>query len=578
MKLTDKRIIYSSEKCKITLGEFENKQYIEKTCDSPNDAVREIARIDSPFIAKICEIGDDYIITEYADGFPLSARRISPKEVFRAALELCDALSALHEKNVIYRDVKPSNIIMCNDGHIKLIDFDAARLRKITSDKDTRFIGTDGFAPPEQYGFMQTDERSDIYSFGVTIKLLLAEDYARCPYKRVIEKCIRFNPEQRFSSIKAVKSALKLSRVIPFVFLPICGVAAAGAFIVLLDFGLSAKPVAPENISTTDYASDSLYSETEPSGISPNQSSPNQISSVSSSTTSTQSSVSTSNKSSTASSQSNISASSSSQSSEPISSAASVYSNPTENPIELPIKTNREYDLSWDLLTLPEDCPKLTESVDYYAFGNDFGDGVLRFFLRWEYMSKDEVEMLVSASQEHWGNKLTMTLASDGGELRTWRIDHPEYKIVILEGNAESEPTFFSIYPKSVNYKYPSLNLSLANPTVTDAESRPLKWENSLLPDYIPKLTDYVTQTEISDGTYKIYWQVMNLEETEAVVQKLANSFDEGYKYNVHIRKTKFSWNFNAAINGTPVCISIEHLTQSSPEHGKSPDVVVTVS
>lgn len=601
MKLTDKRIIYSSEKCEITLGEFENKQYIEKTCDSPNDAIREIARIDSPYIAKICEIGDDYLITEYADGFSLSSRKISSKEVFRVALELCDALSVLHEKKIIHRDVKPSNIIMCNDGHIKLIDFDAARLKKITSDKDTRFIGTDGFAPPEQYGFMQTDERSDIYSFGVTIKLLLEEDYAHCPYKRVIEKCIRFNPEQRFSSIKAVKTALKCSRAMPFVILPLCGAVAAASCIVLLNFGLSNKPVVPENIPTSDNIPDSVYSETETSSTSSNQSYSNQISSTSSTTTSLQSTISTSKTSSTTSpqsstsasnkpsmttSQTNISVSStssttSSQSSKPASSTASStssYTKPTVNPVELPIKTKREYNVSWDLLTLPEDCPKLMESVDYYAFGTDFGDGVLRFFIRWEAMSKDEVEMLVRASQEHWGNNVTMTVTADGGVTRTWRINHPEYKIGILEGNEEGKVTYFNIYPKSENYKYPPLNLNLADPTITDTESRPLKWEDAFLPDYLPKLTDSVTQTQQSDDSQIIYWQVMNLAETEAVVQKLIDSFDGEYKYNVHIGETGISWNFNATIGGMPVYVSIQYRNESHPDHGKSPDVILTIS
>lgn len=188
MQLTDKRIIYSSEKCTITLGEFENKQYIEKSCIT-NEAVCKIAEINSPYIAKICEIGDNYIITEYADGLSLSEHQIRSDEIYKAALELCDALSVLHENGIIHRDIKPSNIIMCNDGHIKVIDFDASRLKKATSDKDTQFIGTDGFAPPEQYGFMQTDERSDIYSFGVTIKLLLQENFSHCPYKNVINKC-----------------------------------------------------------------------------------------------------------------------------------------------------------------------------------------------------------------------------------------------------------------------------------------------------------------------------------------------------------------------------------------------------
>ncbi|MGN0679020.1 MAG: serine/threonine-protein kinase [Oscillospiraceae bacterium] len=601
MKLTDKRIIYSSEKCEITLGEFENKQYIEKTCDFPNDAIREIARIDSPYIAKICEIGDDYLITEYADGFSLSSRRIPPKEVFRVALELCDALSALHEKNVIHRDVKPSNIIMCNDGHIKLIDFDTARLKKITSDKDTRFIGTDGFAPPEQYGFMQTDERSDIYSFGVTIKLLLEEDYAHCPYKRVIEKCIRFNPEQRFSSIKAVKTALKCSRVMPFVILPLCGAVAAASCIVLLNYGLSSKPVVPENISTSDNIPDSVYSETETSSTSSSQSSSNQISSTSSSTASPQSSISTSktssttsqqsstsvpNKSSMTSSQTNISVSStssttSSQSSKPAStttSSTSIIVKPIEKPIELPIKTEKEYDVGWDLLIFPEGCPKFVNSVDYYTFGDFFSEEPFRFFIKWYSMSKEDIEMLVRASHEYLGEESTLTTTIESFNYFSWTISNPEYKIIILWGGEEEPIAYFNIYPLSDKFIYPPLNLKLADPTITDTQKRKLKWEIASLPNYIPKLSDYVTSVQQTNKSYKITWQIISLAETEYYIQKMVDSFNEPYKYKMQASKNGLSWYFNTTSNGVPVDITFEYRIDSKTNDIESSRLILSIS
>ncbi len=124
-------------------------------------------------------------------------------------------ISGVEPKNIIHRDIKPSNIILTNERHVKIIDFDAARIKKPTADKDTSFVGTDGFAPPEQYGFMQTDERSDIYALGVTIKLLLKEAYDRSPYRAVLEKCMKSNPEQRYKSIKAVKTALTLCHYCP---------------------------------------------------------------------------------------------------------------------------------------------------------------------------------------------------------------------------------------------------------------------------------------------------------------------------------------------------------------------------
>ena len=70
--------------------------------------------------------------------------------------------------------------------------------------------GGDGDAPPEQYGFTQTDERSDIYALGVTIKLLLKDNYERSPLRTVAEKCMRFNPEERYATAQKVKRAVML--------------------------------------------------------------------------------------------------------------------------------------------------------------------------------------------------------------------------------------------------------------------------------------------------------------------------------------------------------------------------------
>ena len=89
--------------------------------------------------------------------------------------ELCEVLVFLHGYGIIHRDIKPSNLLLAPDGHIRLIDFDAAREGKPSADNDTRLLGTRGYAPPEQYGFAQTDSRADIYAAGVTMKQLLGK-------------------------------------------------------------------------------------------------------------------------------------------------------------------------------------------------------------------------------------------------------------------------------------------------------------------------------------------------------------------------------------------------------------------
>ncbi len=74
---------------------------------------------------------------------------------------------------MIHRDIKPQNIIMDKTGRIKLIDFGISRVFQESAKNDTVYFGTKEFSPPEQYGFSQTDNRSDIFSFGVVLCWLL---------------------------------------------------------------------------------------------------------------------------------------------------------------------------------------------------------------------------------------------------------------------------------------------------------------------------------------------------------------------------------------------------------------------
>lgn len=171
------------------------------------------------FVEEIVSSEMRCIIREYIEGKTLWEQSgeglFKPEEVRRAGLGLCKILGFLHRQTppVIYRDIKPQNIVIKNDGSLSLIDLGISRLYVEGARADTVFCGTQSFAPPEQYGFMQTDARSDIYSLGVLLTWMLTGnpdkiDDPKTSLERVIVKCTAFAPEKRFRNITAVENAL----------------------------------------------------------------------------------------------------------------------------------------------------------------------------------------------------------------------------------------------------------------------------------------------------------------------------------------------------------------------------------
>ena len=150
------------------------------------------------------------VVEEFIHGENLLTRLeqknfLSEDEARKILLQMCDGLKELHEQKIIHRDIKPSNLILQGEK-IRLIDFDAARIFKPDQKDDTQSFGTKGYASPEQHGFRQTDERTDIYSLGVTIKVLLGENCGRL--EEILDKCTEFDPKNRFQSVDELKLAL----------------------------------------------------------------------------------------------------------------------------------------------------------------------------------------------------------------------------------------------------------------------------------------------------------------------------------------------------------------------------------
>lgn len=143
-----------------------------------------LSKLSHPAIVDIVDIEKTenfiYVVMDHIEGTSLDKviRQKGPQseeDVQKWMLEICDALNYLHRQNppIIYRDMKPNNIMLHPDGYVKLIDLGVAREYKDEQRKDTIAFGTTGYAAPEQYGKAQTDARTDIYGTGATMWHLL---------------------------------------------------------------------------------------------------------------------------------------------------------------------------------------------------------------------------------------------------------------------------------------------------------------------------------------------------------------------------------------------------------------------
>lgn len=184
-------------------------------------------RLDHPALPRIVDIIDNgitiYIVMDYIEGESLdkilNEFGAQPEElVINWAKQLCDALSYLHSQKppIIYRDMKPANVMLKPEGNIKIIDFGIAREYKEQNLADTTVLGTKGYAPPEQYSG-QTDPRSDIFALGMTMHHLLTgvdprgKDVSYAPVRMwnpelsegiemIIDRCVEPAAENRYQN------------------------------------------------------------------------------------------------------------------------------------------------------------------------------------------------------------------------------------------------------------------------------------------------------------------------------------------------------------------------------------------
>ena len=197
-----------------------------------------LKKLNHPNLPSIIDVidgdGSFLIVMDYIEGRHLESviREYGAQDqadVIEWAKQLCDVLSYLHSRKppIIYRDMKPSNVMLRPDGKVMLIDFGTAREFKESSVADTTCLGTQGYAAPEQYGgHGQTDARTDIYCLGATLyHLLTGHNPSEPPYEmypirywnpdlssgleEIILKCTQKNPDDRYQSCGELLYALE---------------------------------------------------------------------------------------------------------------------------------------------------------------------------------------------------------------------------------------------------------------------------------------------------------------------------------------------------------------------------------
>ena len=178
--------------------------------------------------APICYFQDnetEYLIRTYLPGMTLAQYReqedgCSPERCIQLGQKLCALLETIHSQQppIIHRDVKPENILVLPGGEVALVDFSIARQYKAGQDTDTRHMGTRSTAAPEQYGYAQTDCRTDVYALGMTLIWLLTGTYDASALTEaaygpkylceVLKTAVSFAPESRYEDAASFSAAL----------------------------------------------------------------------------------------------------------------------------------------------------------------------------------------------------------------------------------------------------------------------------------------------------------------------------------------------------------------------------------
>lgn len=211
---------------KLARNNIDGKLYVLKYLKAYEiNVYKELQKLNETGIVKIFEVIDSpqglYVVEEYVDGCTLEEFfervKVNPENKLNELLmgfviQVLTALVSLHglSSPIIHRDIKPENILIDHSGKAKLIDFNISREYTGVSPRDTIAMGTSDFAAPEQYGFFESDPRTDIYGVGATTKYIMNKyDITSEPLSRFIEKAMAFKPDERFENANAALYYLK---------------------------------------------------------------------------------------------------------------------------------------------------------------------------------------------------------------------------------------------------------------------------------------------------------------------------------------------------------------------------------
>lgn len=220
----------------------ENNRIVEQSLAGEG---RLLKRLSNPHLPKIYEIIEDtdsfMVVMDYIEGESLdrliSREGAQPESrIYQWGMQVCEVFNYLHNQTppIVYRDMKPANIMVCPDGNLMMIDFGTARTQKIgiAMQSDTVCIGTEGFAAPEQFGgISQSDARTDIFCLGGTLYNLITghspcdrpkgilpleywdKNLAKSPLNYIITKCTKNDPAERYQTANELYEDLRLAGI-----------------------------------------------------------------------------------------------------------------------------------------------------------------------------------------------------------------------------------------------------------------------------------------------------------------------------------------------------------------------------